>query len=96
MIYIYIAYGQHSIKCGVIKIIGKAEIVDKEKLTDDMLHAWNKKVLQRLSHRIVKHVSSDSSGQGKPLPEAKFPEPEYLIEVDVAKIINLAPMHLKT
>ena len=77
-------------------IVGKAEIVDKEKLTADMLHAWNKKVLKRISHRIVKHVTSDTQRKDNPLPETKFPEPEYLIEVDVSKIINLAPMHLKT
>ncbi len=69
---------------------GMAKIVEKEKIKGSIIAEWEEKVLQRISQRVVKNLH-----QGKPgahHPEASFPHPKYLIEIDIEKIIDLAPL----
>lgn len=72
---------------------GMAKIVEKEKIKKSIIADWEDKVLQRISQRVIKNLK-----QGKPgshHPEASFPHPKYLIEIDIEKIIDLAPSVIK-
>ncbi|MFA5069496.1 MAG: pyridoxamine 5'-phosphate oxidase family protein [Candidatus Omnitrophota bacterium] len=68
---------------------GHARIMDKKDIQQDILKAWNKKISSRLSGRLMKNVKGDRGHAGH--PEAILPEPEYIIEMDVDKVIDLAP-----
>jgi uncharacterized pyridoxamine 5'-phosphate oxidase family protein len=68
---------------------GKAKIVEREDIADHIIEEWEEKVIQRISQRLIKNLQ-----EGKQVaahPEAAFPHPKYLIEVDVENIIDLAP-----
>jgi uncharacterized pyridoxamine 5'-phosphate oxidase family protein len=72
---------------------GKAKIVDRDKIKNHIIKAWEERVIQRISKRVIKSLKDyKKSGHH---PEAKFPHPQYLIEVDVDGIVDLAPPHLK-
>ncbi|MBU1086142.1 MAG: pyridoxamine 5'-phosphate oxidase family protein [Candidatus Omnitrophica bacterium] len=68
---------------------GKAKIVEKEKIKENIIAEWEDKVLQRISQRVVKNLHQGRAGEHH--PEASFPHPKYLIEIDIEKIIDLAP-----
>ncbi|MFH1063361.1 MAG: pyridoxamine 5'-phosphate oxidase family protein [Candidatus Omnitrophota bacterium] len=66
---------------------GKAKIVEKENIKDSIIAEWEDKVLQRISQRVIQNLK-----QGKPgahHPEASFPHPKYLIEIDMKKLLIL-------
>ena len=72
---------------------GRAKIVDRDKIKSHIIKAWEERVIQRISKRVIKSIKDyRKSGHH---PEAKFPYPEYLIEVDVENIVDLTPAHLK-
>ncbi|MDP8216737.1 MAG: pyridoxamine 5'-phosphate oxidase family protein [Candidatus Kaelpia imicola] len=69
---------------------GKAKIVFKDQINDDQIKEWEKKVLKRISDRLVKSVQSEKASSMH--HEAQLPEePKYLIEIDVESIIDLSP-----
>ncbi|MBU1043969.1 MAG: pyridoxamine 5'-phosphate oxidase family protein [Candidatus Omnitrophica bacterium] len=68
---------------------GKAKIVEKEKIKESLIAEWEDKVLQRISQRVVRNLHQGKKGEHH--PEASFPHPKYLIEIDIEKIIDLAP-----
>jgi len=68
---------------------GKAKIVEKEKIKKNLIAEWEEKVLQRISQRVVENLHEGKTGEHH--PEASFPHPKYLIELDIEKIIDLAP-----
>jgi general stress protein 26 len=74
-------------------IKGKAKIVEKQKIKDSLIKKWEDRVLKRISKRVAANVHNQRSRAIH--PEAKFPEPEYLILVQVSDIIDLAPSPLK-
>lgn len=73
---------------------GKAKIIPAEEMGGHLIDEWEKKIINRISKRVVKsvqkyHASLDHF-------EAKLPsQPQYLIEIDVESIIDLTPIHLK-
>lgn len=72
---------------------GKAKIVDRSKIKSHIIKAWEERVIARISKRVIKSIKDyRKSGHH---PEAKFPHPEYLIEIDVESIVDLTPSHLK-
>lgn len=72
---------------------GRAKIVDRDKIKSHIIKAWEERVIKRISKRVIKSIKDyRKSGHH---PEAKFPHPEYLIEVDVEDIVDLTPSHLK-
>tara|TARA_Y100000031_G_C8048571_1_gene305085 strand:- start:58 stop:522 length:465 start_codon:yes stop_codon:yes gene_type:complete len=72
---------------------GKAKIVDREKIELKIIKKWEKQVIDRISQRVIKNIKKD---KGSTLhPESRFPQPKYLIVVEIEEIINLAPPHLK-
>ena len=72
---------------------GKVRIVSGEKITEDMMKAWEKKVTSRVSQRILRNIEGK---KGHPKhPEILFPMPEYAIEMTVDSVVDLTPHALK-
>ena len=72
---------------------GKARIVERDKIEDDHLKKWEQKVIARISKRVIKNIQKQKK-EGHH-PEAHFAEPQYLIVLDVEKVIDLTPAHLR-
>ncbi|MBN3039462.1 MAG: pyridoxamine 5'-phosphate oxidase family protein [Candidatus Omnitrophica bacterium] len=85
------AVNEHTFKGYSLK--GKARLVSKEDLTEDVMAAWDKKINKRITKRIMKNVTGKSGHPNH--PEARLPEPKYMIVMEVGKIVDLTPQHLK-
>lgn len=72
---------------------GQAKIVEKTKIAESIIAEWEDKVIQRISTRMIRNLQAGNSSAHH--PEASFPHPKYLIEIDVEKIIDLAPAQFK-
>ena len=72
---------------------GKAKIVDREEIKDHIIASWEDKVVQRVSSRVIGHIRKERKNLHH--PEAIFPHPQYLIEVDVDSVVDLTPKSLK-
>lgn len=72
---------------------GKAKIVSREEIKDHIITSWEDKVIQRVSKRVIGHIKRERKSPHH--PEATFPHPRYLIEVDVESVVDLTPKHLK-
>jgi uncharacterized pyridoxamine 5'-phosphate oxidase family protein len=72
---------------------GKGHILDKKKIDAKFIQAWEKKVINRISKRLLINLKKDRK-QGHH-PEARFPEPQYIILMQVEAIIDLAPQYLR-
>ena len=73
---------------------GKAKVVERENLEMHIIVEWENRVIERISKRVIKDIKKGK----KPSipPESLFPQLQYLIEVDVEDIVDLAPADLKT
>lgn len=70
---------------------GKAKIVPQDEITDDISLQWEKKIVKRITNRIINNVQVSKKNHG--VSELHLPEiPKYLIEIDVNKVINLRPV----
>ncbi|MDD4294115.1 MAG: pyridoxamine 5'-phosphate oxidase family protein [Candidatus Omnitrophica bacterium] len=79
---------EHTFKGYTLK--GKAKIVYKEDIHDEYLKEWERKVLKRISDRLIKSVQRETASNSH--HEAHLPaEPKYLIEIDVDDIVDLSP-----
>jgi len=68
-------------------------MISGEKITEDMMKAWEKKVTSRVSQRILRNIKGK---KGHPKhPEILFPIPEYAIEMMVDSVVDLTPHALK-
>lgn len=72
---------------------GKAKIVDRNKIKSHIIKDWEERLIQRISKRLIKSLKDYKKSSQH--PEAKFPHPQYLIEVDVGEVVDLTPVHLK-
>ncbi|MFH1578101.1 MAG: pyridoxamine 5'-phosphate oxidase family protein [Candidatus Omnitrophota bacterium] len=72
---------------------GKARIIEREKIKGHIIESWEKRVIQRVSKRVINDIKKEKMNPHH--PEVSFPQPQYLIEVDVAEVIDLTPKHLK-
>ncbi len=72
---------------------GKAEIIARDKLTPDIIKAWERKINSRITHRLLKNIRGER-GHHKH-PEAQMPRPAYMIVLEVEEIIDLTPQHIK-
>jgi len=82
------AVNEHQFKGYTLQ--GKAKIVSREEIEDAIFKKWEKKVISRISKRIVKGVQSET--KSKAPFEAHLPhQPQYLIEVNVENVIDLSP-----
>lgn len=72
---------------------GKANIIERGEIASHIIEKWKKKLIQRISKRVLKNIKVDRSSSHQ--PEANFPNPKYLIEATIESIVDLAPTHLK-
>lgn len=86
------AVDEHSFKGYCLK--GKARELKKENLDEALLKKWDDKVASRISQRLIRNLRGEKGHKAH--PEASLPGPEYLISMEINKIIDLAPAHLKT
>jgi hypothetical protein len=72
---------------------GKVKSFSENELPVDILKAWEERITNRLTQRLLKNVREE---KGHPRhPEILLPKPEYLIVMDVEAIVDLTPHHLK-
>jgi general stress protein 26 len=72
---------------------GKAKIVKMSRLRSSVLRAWDEKITSRITQRVVRNIRGE---KGHPdHPEALLPKPEYMIVMQVEKMIDLTPGHIK-
>lgn len=72
---------------------GKAKIVEIDKISPDILRTWEKKIVQRITNRVIKNIKGEKGHVSH--PESLLPKPEYMIIVDVNQIVDLTPQQLK-
>ena len=72
---------------------GKAKIVPGDKLTRDVIKAWEERIAGRVTRRILKNIKEEEGHRRH--PEAQLPKPEYMIVMEVEDIVDLTPQHVK-
>ncbi|MBN2190423.1 MAG: pyridoxamine 5'-phosphate oxidase family protein [Candidatus Aureabacteria bacterium] len=82
------AVDEHSFRGFCIK--GAAREIGENEIPQNMIDDWKKKLHSRITTRIVNSVRGQKGHPGH--PEALMPGPKYIIEVNVEKIIDLAPV----
>ncbi|MDD2679345.1 MAG: pyridoxamine 5'-phosphate oxidase family protein [Candidatus Omnitrophica bacterium] len=73
---------------------GKARILYEKELDTGILKAWEERITGRLTQRLLKNIRGEVKGH-RAHPEALLPKPEHMIVVDVEKVVDLTPQHLK-
>lgn len=69
---------------------GRAKIVAHDKVEGSLVKAWEKRIVQRISNRIIENVRAEKRALRH--HEAELPTaPKYVIEIDVENIIDLSP-----
>jgi len=72
---------------------GRASLIAKERLPAQIIKAWEDKLTSRITRRVLKNIREE---KGHPRhPEILLPKPEYLIRMQVERIIDLTPHHLR-
>ncbi len=75
-------------------IEGRAKIIQEDSIAEKTLKSWHDKISKRIARRLIRHMKEEVSSE-KHIPEARFPLPKYVIEVDIQRVIDLAPHRLK-
>jgi len=85
------AVDEHKFRGWCLK--GKAKIMPEQEFKPGFLADWKKRITHRITHRLLKNIRGE---KGHPRhPEAQFPNPEYLIEIEVREMVDLTPSSLK-
>lgn len=85
------AFDEHKFKGFCLK--GRAWILSKEKLDEEILKSWDDRMTSRLTKRLLKNIRE---GKGHLRhPEVLLPRPEYMIAVDVHEVVDLTPPLLR-
>lgn len=72
---------------------GKAEMTPRKSISPSVIRAWEARIAGRLTQRLLKNIHEE---KGHPRhPEVLLPEPQYMIVMEVKKIVDLTPQHLK-
>lgn len=72
---------------------GKAKLIPRKKLTPKDIAAWEEKITDRITRRMIKNIHEE---KGHPRhPEALFPKPAYMIVMQIEEIVDLTPHHLR-
>lgn len=72
---------------------GRARIIPRQELEPEILEAWNQTIISRASRRLIKNIRGEKGHHSH--PEVLMPKPKYMIRMDVEKVIDLTPKHLK-
>jgi general stress protein 26 len=85
------AVDEHRFKGYCLK--GSAKTIALDKLNPDILTVWEERVTSRITQRVLRNVRGE---KGHPShPEVKLPKPEYLILMEVEKVVDLTPHKLR-
>jgi len=72
---------------------GKAKLIPKDKLDPQVISAWEDKITDRITQRLIKNIHQE---KGHPRhPEALFPKPAYMIVMQIEEIVDLTPRQLR-
>lgn len=72
---------------------GTARIVPLDRLNRQLHKAWEQRLNSRITSRIIRNMRQE---QGHPAhPESRLPAPQYLIVMEVRRIVDLAPSHIR-
>lgn len=72
---------------------GQGKIVERQKIKSHIIKSWEQRVIDRISKRVIKNIQRNKGSSTH--PESRFPYPQYLIEMQVQEVVDLAPAHLK-
>ena len=72
---------------------GKAKIAKTTELEPGIIKAWEDRISSRITQRIIKNIQGKKGHTGQ--PEALLPKPEYVISMEVEKVVDLTPGHIK-
>lgn len=86
------AVDEHNFKGYCLK--GKSEIIETNKLNNDILKAWEDKITSRITQRVLKNIRGEKGHSRH--PEVQLPRPEYMISMEVEEIIDLTPHQMRT
>ena len=85
------AVDEHKFKGFCLK--GKARTIASDKLSLQIVKAWEDKIVDRISQRVLRNIRGE---KGHPRhPEALLPNPEYLIVMEVEDVVDLTPHPIK-
>jgi hypothetical protein len=70
---------------------GSARIVEMDDTHAHIVSGWQKKMAQRIARRMIRNIRDDKKSERH--PESHLPRPQYLIEMHVEKVVDLAPAH---
>ena len=73
---------------------GKAKIADKKELNHRLVEAWEKRIANRITHRLLKNIHDENDKGHRRHPESLLPSPEYMIAVEIEEIVSLIPSHI--
>ncbi|MDD4938948.1 MAG: pyridoxamine 5'-phosphate oxidase family protein [Candidatus Omnitrophica bacterium] len=74
-------------------LVGKAKVLHEEQLKPHIIKAWESRISSRLTQRLLRNIREE---KGHPRhPEILLPRPEYMIAMEVERVIDLTPHHLK-
>tara|TARA_B100000315_G_C14496529_1_gene550274 strand:- start:257 stop:730 length:474 start_codon:yes stop_codon:yes gene_type:complete len=69
---------------------GEAKIINREDIKKDIILEWDRRTIKRISERVISNLRAEAEKDSH--HEAELPhQPQYLIEVSVNNIIDLAP-----
>jgi len=69
---------------------GYGRIIARENISERLLEAWESRIISRMSHRVIKGVQARTKSKGH-FEASLPPQPQYVMEIDVEKIIDLTP-----
>ncbi len=72
---------------------GKASKMQDGFISQEMIKTWEDNITSRLAKRLLRNLVQDQGQRHH--PEASLPRPKHLIVLEVEKIVDLAPYHLK-
>lgn len=85
------AVDEHKFKGYFLK--GTAKTITADKLEPRLIKAWEDRITGRITQRMIRNITQS---KGHPRhPEAQFPQPKYVIVVEVSGIVDLTPGHLR-
>jgi predicted pyridoxine 5'-phosphate oxidase superfamily flavin-nucleotide-binding protein len=85
------AVDEHRFKGYCLK--GEARVIKEDKVSPRIIAAWEKRIAGRLAQRLLKNIGGKKGHLRH--PEALLPKPEYLIAMQIKKVVDLTPQHLR-
>jgi len=85
------AIDEHRFKGFCLK--GKAEIIRGSEISLRLIAAWEERITQRITQRLLKNLRGE---KGHPRhPEILLPKPKYMIVMEIKEVVDLTPHHIK-